>query len=383
MDALQDRISSTSSFLSNIKNIRMSGISKSSSAKIDDLRVKELEKSKRFRQNATISMTVGVLPETIAPAAAFIVYALISSHSGQGLNPAKAFSSLSLIGLVSKPMLNFMYAFPVFVASLGSWDRIQKYLLMDQSQGHQISTSLGETAKHQQKELRTKSTSDANTIQFNDLQHTDLSNASKPLIQMENASFSFKATGEPVLKNVSLKVNRGSSSLLVGPVGSGKSALLLALLGEIVQTEGETLKQPGLGIAYCSQEPWLPNLSIRSLIQGPSNFDETWYNEVIKACCLDTDILHLPQQDMTAVGSKGVRLSGGQRQRIALARAIYSRKQLLLLDDITSGLDATTENQVIQRVLGQHGICQKYGLAVVLATHKSEIISYDILEYFC
>ncbi|KGO55318.1 ABC transporter, integral membrane type 1 [Penicillium expansum] len=348
----------------------MSGISKSSSAKIDDLRVKELEKSKRFRQNATISMTVGVLPETIAPAAAFIVYALISSHSGQGLNPAKAFSSLSLIGLVSKPMLNFMYAFPVFVASLGSWDRIQKYLLMDQSQGHQISTSLGETAKHQQKELRTKSTSDANTIQFNDLQHTDLSNASKPLIQMENASFSFKATGEPVLKNVSLKVNRGSSSLLVGPVGSGKSALLLALLGEIVQTEGETLKQPGLGIAYCSQEPWLPNLSIRSLIQGPSNFDETWYNEVIKACCLDTDILHLPQQDMTAVGSKGVRLSGGQRQRIALARAIYSRKQLLLLDDITSGLDATTENQVIQRVLGQHGICQKYGLAVVLATHK-------------
>ncbi|KAF7522055.1 hypothetical protein PCG10_007679 [Penicillium crustosum] len=348
----------------------MSGISEHSSAKIDDLRVKELEKSKSFRKNATIGMTVGVLPETIAPAAAFIVYALIARHSGQALNPAKAFSSLSLVGLVSTPMLNFMHAFPVFVASLGSWDRIQEYLLMDQGQGHQGSTSFGHISKFQQTGLRTKSSSDAETIQLNDLQHTDLNNPSRSLIQMENASFSFKAAEDPVLKNIFLKVKPGSSSLLVGPVGSGKSALLLALLGEIVQTEGETVKRPGLRIAYCSQEPWLPNLSIRAVIQGASNFDETWYQEVINACCLDTDIGRLPQKDMTTVGSKGARLSGGQRQRISLARAIYSRKQLLLLDDITSGLDAATENQVVQTILGQHGICRKYGLAVVLATHK-------------
>lgn len=216
----------------------MSGISEHLSAKIDDLRTKELEKSKSFRKNATIGMTVGVLPETIAPAAAFIVYALIARHSGQGLNPAKAFSSLSLFGLVSTTMLNFMHAFPVFVASLGSWDRIQQYLLMDQGQGHQSSTSFGYISKSQKTELRTKS-ADAETVQLNDLQHTDLSNPSKPLIQMENASFSFKATGNPVLKNIFLKVNPGSSSLLVGPVGSGKSALLLALLGEIAQTEGK------------------------------------------------------------------------------------------------------------------------------------------------
>lgn len=180
------------------------------------------------------------------------------------------------------------------------------------------------------------------------------------------------------MKNIFLKVNPGSSSLLVGPVGSGKSALLLALLGEIAQTEGETLKQPGLRISYCSQEPWLPNLSTRNVIQGPSNFDETWY----QACCLDTDIDRLPQKDMTTVRSRGARLSGGQRKRISLAIAIYSRKQLLLLDDITSGLDATTENQIIQKILGKHSICRKYGLAVVLATHKSELFLYDILRCF-
>lgn len=130
------------------------------------------------------------------------------------------------------------------------------------------------------------------------------------------------------------------------------------------------MKRPGLRIAYCSQEPWLPNLSIRNVIQGASNFDEIWYQEVINACCLDTDIDRLPQKDMTTVGSKGARLSGGQRQRTSLARAIYSRKQLLLLDDITSGLDATTENQIIQKILGKHGICRKHGLTVVLATQE-------------
>ncbi|KAG0159724.1 hypothetical protein PDIDSM_7248 [Penicillium digitatum] len=371
MEALQDRISSTSSFLGNIKNIRMSGISEATSAKIDDLRATELNKSKIFRLNATVSMTVGVLPETLAPAAAFIVYALIARQSEQGaLDPAKAFSSLSLIGLVSKPILNFMYAFPVFIASFGSYDRIQKYLLTDQC--YQTLISFGDISNPQQKGLRADTISDEEIVQLSDLKPIDRNkgNSSKPLIQMKNASFSFKATGDPVLNNVSLNVNRGSISLLVGPVGSGKSALLLALLGEIFQTEGETLKQPGLGIAYCSQEPWMPNLSIRNLIQGPSNFEETWYQEVINACCLDTEIDRLPQKDMTTVGSKGVRLSGGQRQRISLARAVYSRKQLLLLDDITSGLDASTENQVIQKLLGQHGICRKYGLAVVFATHK-------------
>ncbi|KAB8230262.1 P-loop containing nucleoside triphosphate hydrolase protein [Aspergillus alliaceus] len=130
------------------------------------------------------------------------------------------------------------------------------------------------------------------------------------------------------------------------------------------------VKATECGIVYCSQEPWLSNLSIHNIICGPSDFDGTWYAEVINACCLKTDITSLPQQDMTVIGSKSMCLSGGQRPYISLARAVYSRKQLLLLDDITSGLNATTEGQVVQRLLGQNGICRKHGLAVVLAMHK-------------
>ncbi|KAE8310638.1 P-loop containing nucleoside triphosphate hydrolase protein [Aspergillus transmontanensis] len=371
MNALQDRISATSFFLSNVKGIRMSGLSESSSTKIGDLRVNELNKSKTFRQNATTRMTIGVLPETIGPAATFIVYVLIAGRSGQGvLDPAKAFSALSLITLLSKPTLNFMYAFPILVASLSSYDRIQKYLFMDQDRLNSALASL-EKSKPRERELYPAKVPVVETVQLQTLDHPDRSEQYGPLIKVNNASFSSKTDDKPVFQGVSIDIERYSAYILIGPVGSGKSAFLLALLGELNLTDGTMLKTPECGIAYCSQEPWLPNLSIRSIIQGPSDFDEIWYAEVINACCLETDIASLPQQDMTVIGSKGMRLSGGQRQRISLARAVYARKQLLLLDDITSGLDTVTENLVIQRLLGQKGICRKHGLTVVLATHKA------------
>ncbi|KAK6837205.1 hypothetical protein RU639_001361 [Aspergillus parasiticus] len=325
----------------------MSGLSEPSSVKIDDLRLNELKKSK-----------------------AFIVYVLIAGRSGQGvLDPAKAFSALSLVTLLSKPILNFMYAFPVLVASLSSYDRIQKYLLMDKDKLNHTLPSLDES-KPRETDMYPAKVPVLETVQLQKLGHPDLSTQSRSLIKINNASFSFKTDGKPAVQGVSIDIERDSAYILIGPVGSGKSAFLLALLGELNLTEGTMVKTPGCGIAYCSQEPWLPNLSIRNIIRGPSDFNEIWYAEVINACCLEKDIASLPQQDMTVIGSKGIRLSGGQRQRISLARAVYSRKQLLLLNDITSGLDAVTENLVIQRLLGQKGICRKHGLAVVLATHK-------------
>ncbi|KAE8332954.1 hypothetical protein BDV39DRAFT_188998 [Aspergillus sergii] len=359
MNALQDRI-----------RIRMSGLSEPSSTKMDDLRVNELNKSKRFRQNATTRMTIGVLPETIGPAAAFIVYVLVAGRSGHGvLDPAKAFSALSLVTLLSKPVLNFMYAFPVLVASLSSYDRIQNYLLMDQHKPNPTLPPFYEP-KPRERHMYPAKVPVVETVQLQKLDHPDLSKKPRSLTKISNGSFSFETDDKPALQGVSIDIERASAYILIGPVGSGKSAFLLALLGELDLTEGTTLKTPECGIAYCSQEPWLPNLSIRNIIRDPSDFDELWYTEVIYACCLEKDIASLPQQDMTIIGSKGMRLSGGQRQRISLARAVYSRKQLLLLDDITSGLDAVTENLVTQRLLGQKGICRKHGLAVVLATHK-------------
>ena len=105
------------------------------------------------------------------------------------------------------------------------------------------------------------------------------------------------------------------------------------------------------------------------LVISFSDWDATWYSTVIHACALNTDIATFPLGDDTAVGTKGVSLSGGLRQRIALARAMYSRKKLVIIDDALSGLDANTSQMVFDRTLGSQGLCKNLGSTVVFATH--------------
>jgi len=103
--------------------------------------------------------------------------------------------------------------------------------------------------------------------------------------------------------------------------------------------------------------------------------DERFYAEVLHACALNQDIEQLADGDRTIIGSRGITLSGGQRQRIALARAVYARKDLILLDDILSALDAITEQLVVSRLLGKHGLLRKCGATILLVTHSIRHLS--------
>lgn len=116
----------------------------------------------------------------------------------------------------------------------------------------------------------------------------------------------------------------GSLTMVVGPVGSGKSSLLKAILGETASSNGVvSLNSPD--VAFCDQTPWIMNATIRANIVAESReFDSTWFNTVINACDLALDFSRLPEGDLTVVGDKGVKLSGGQRQR--LVSAPFSRK---------------------------------------------------------
>ena len=90
-----------------------------------------------------------------------------------------------------------------------------------------------------------------------------------------------------------------------------------------------------LEAAYCAQDPWLPNLTVRETIVGNSDFDDEWYMKILHCCALEPDISHWAGADSTLIGTGGVSLSAGQKQRIALARALYSRKPCLVLDDLS------------------------------------------------
>ncbi|KAH6659572.1 ATP-binding cassette transporter abc1 [Truncatella angustata] len=146
------------------------------------------------------------------------------------------------------------------------------------------------------------------------------------------------------LNDVSIDFVEGGLNVLAGPSGSGKSTMLLAILGETLVEKGSiTCPQD---IAYASQSAWLQNETIKENILFNSEFEQHRYDRVINACGLPIDFNEFPERDETEVGENGATLSGGQKSRIALARALYSKAPVLLLDDIFSALDAKTASTV-------------------------------------
>lgn len=108
----------------------------------------------------------------------------------------------------------------------------------------------------------------------------------------------------------------GSLVMVIGPVGSGKSSFLKAILGETTSSKGRvSLSSPE--VAFCEQSPWVMNATIRAnIIAESKGFDGAWFDTVVNACDLSIDLGRFPDGDLTMVGDKGVKLSGGQKQRL-------------------------------------------------------------------
>ncbi|KAJ2836190.1 hypothetical protein FBU31_001435 [Coemansia sp. 'formosensis'] len=168
-----------------------------------------------------------------------------------------------------------------------------------------------------------------------------------------------------------LSVKPGELIAVVGKVGSGKSSLLLAILGEMRQTSGECSIDPELKVAHVAQVPWLMSDTIRENILFGLPYDESWYVRVVDACELRHDLDHLALGDQTIVG--GMALSGGQRMRVALARAVYARPQVLLLDDILASVDAHVGRRLVDRVISPSGLLA--GSTCIIVTQSPAVLA--------
>jgi ATP-binding cassette subfamily C (CFTR/MRP) protein 1 len=104
--------------------------------------------------------------------------------------------------------------------------------------------------------------------------------------------------------------------LIIGPVASGKSTLLKGLIGETFLLSGSVEYTVPDEVAYCDQDAWLLNQSIRDNIVAFGSYDEEFYDRVVAACQLTEDLEQLPNGDKTTIGSRGLSLSGGQKQRV-------------------------------------------------------------------
>lgn len=150
------------------------------------------------------------------------------------------------------------------------------------------------------------------------------------------------------LHDVSVAVQRGKLTTVVGSVGSGKSTLAMAFLGEVHASTGSVWVSDE--IAYAAQEAWILNATIRDNITFGKEYDPVWYAEVIRACALTTDLAMFPASDLTEIGERGTNLSGGQRQRINVARAMYSKSPIVILDDPFSAVDAHVGEHMFSHV---------------------------------
>ncbi|KAI3398794.1 hypothetical protein diail_8485 [Diaporthe ilicicola] len=163
-------------------------------------------------------------------------------------------------------------------------------------------------------------------------------------LRIEGATFKRNKKADFMLKDVSIDFVEGGLSTIFGASGSGKTTLLLSILGETIKESGSVTRPDD--VAFSSQTAWLQSASIKDNILFSSPLEEVRYKRVLDACCLQLDLSELPDGDETEVGENGTALSGGQKARVALARALYSKAPLLLLDDIFSALDSKTTASV-------------------------------------
>lgn len=202
------------------------------------------------------------------------------------------------------------------------------------------------------------------------------SSASSPVLQLSEASFDWPLEGGRAVSELSLQVHRGELLVVSGPVGCGKSAFLQALLGELDIRSGSCNLggAPGSGkatVAYAPQRSWIFAGTLRDNVLLGAAYEKEWYEQVISACCLNEDLSNLgPLGDLTEIGERGVNLSGGQCARVGLARAVYAKPDLLLLDDPLSAVDPAVTAKLFYNCIRAE-ILQSS--AVVLCTHQESV----------
>ena len=391
LEAIERRISATTTMLGSMKRVKMCALTDVFNTSLHGLRMEELSVSGRFRRLLIANLFFSYATQLIAPVLTFAVFSLLALKDGNTtLTISKAFTSLSLFALLSEPLASLLMAMAQFAGSVGCFDRIQAFLgkceHVDQRSKPFPDSSAKTSSSQSNSKIESPQTDGSGTeilsrsekapaLDVLEKVMIPFSNPEGDALIVRGASFGFEGEKEPLIRSLDMKVPRAKLTMIIGPVGCGKTVLLKALLGEIPTISG-TVQLFSDDIAYCEQSPFLMNSSIRDSILMFEEFDERWYNCVLKGCALNEDLQQLPLGDQTQIGSKGIKLSGGQCQRLALARAAYARRALCILDDVFSGLDLDTENRIFHGLLGVDGIFHRQCATVILASSSTKRLPF-------
>uniref|UniRef100_A0A8C9V5L4 Canalicular multispecific organic anion transporter 1-like n=1 Tax=Scleropages formosus TaxID=113540 RepID=A0A8C9V5L4_SCLFO len=301
------RLKLMNEILNGIKVIKLYAWESSFAAQIQGIREKELKVMHKFAYLSSVSLFIFSCAPALVSLATFAVF--VSASNENNLDAEKAFTSISLFNILRFPLAMLPQLISALVQTTVSNKRLEKFL-----GGDELDST---TVRH-----------DSNIGRF---------------------------------RGVSLDIKPGSLVAVVGAVGSGKSSLISALLGEMHNLKGYINIQGSL--AYVPQQAWIQNATLKDNILFGSQLEEKRYQMVLNACALRADLELLPAG-----------IDGGQKQRVSLARATYSSADIYLLDDPLSAVDPHVGKHLFDKVVGPHGLLKNK--TRVLVTHGVNFLPY-------
>uniref|UniRef100_A0A673AZ73 ABC-type glutathione-S-conjugate transporter n=1 Tax=Sphaeramia orbicularis TaxID=375764 RepID=A0A673AZ73_9TELE len=320
MTFMDGRIKLMNEILSGVKILKFYAWEEAFLRRVGILREGELKALKKSQIYYCISLASFSSSSFLILFAVFGVYVLIDDQNV--LDAQKIFVSVALINILKTPLSQLPFAMSTSMQAIISLRRLANFLQQDEVKAESVER----------------------------LPHS----TGVPVVVIESGSFAWSPDGPVSLHSLNIKVEPGSIVAVVGHVGSGKSSLLSAMLGEMERRSGSACIKGS--VAYVPQQAWILNASLKENVLFGGQRIESWYHRVMEACALLPDLDILPGGDGTEIGEKGLNLSGGQKQRVSLARAVYRKSDVYLLDDPLSAVDAHVGQHIFDRVIGPKGL---------------------------
>ncbi|XP_030058790.1 ATP-binding cassette sub-family C member 2 [Microcaecilia unicolor] len=336
MKSKDKRMKIMTEIINGIKILKLYAWEPSFESQVQEIREKELTNLLHFTYLQSVTLFVFTCAPFLISVASFAVYVMVSSTNV--LDAQKAFTAISLFNILRFPMGLLPMLISSIVQTSVSCQRLEKYL-------------------------------GADDLDSSAIQHDP---AFDSAIVLSDATFSWEQSGEPAIKGVNLDIKPGKLVAVVGSVGSGKSSLVSAMLGEMENVKGYINIKGSL--AYVPQQAWIQNDTLQANILFGSQLDETRYQKVLELCALLPDLELLPAGDKTEIGEKGINLSGGQKQRVSLARAVYSDADIYILDDPLSAVDAHVGKYIFEKAIGPNGALKNK--TRILVTHGVSFLQH-------